>query len=144
MTSCPWNFVLYISFQIDWNRIIVNGKLYVGNNSTNLMNCTWLMFEHCKSCKEINRCWNSKACQRFESSFLPDKRQKTKAICHPLCLGDCVNPLASGCYTCKDISEDSKCVEKCSESKWVSLKHNRIQFLLLFSKGIWMLTRDVA
>lgn len=71
----------------------------------------------CKSCRSPPglppyKCWNNRACQRYESSYT--FRNQT---CHPLCLGPCVNTTANGCLVCKDISEESECVESCSMSR---------------------------
>lgn len=86
-----------------------------------------MKFDKCNSCEESYQCWHNGACQRFESTFLPSKHRKK--VCHELCLGECVDPTSSGCYTCMDIVEDSKCVEKCSESKWKFEKFHTLKIL---------------
>lgn len=74
--------------------------------------CSRMNFSRCGSCPVKDLCWHGAKCQRLEITY-----QKWNKKCHPLCLGDCVDETSKGCYTCRDISEDSECVEQCSETK---------------------------
>ncbi|CRL06839.1 CLUMA_CG019541, isoform A [Clunio marinus] len=102
---------------IDWSQIIESGKMVASQGSYGSM-CE---FNRCHSCEHHNLCWNNKMCQRFEKTF---KSPKMKP-CHHLCLGHCTNRTASGCYVCKDLSEDGVCVNKCSENKVLNIDTRR-------------------
>lgn len=100
-------------FQIDWESIVISGKYFIKDPTSD--NCKNISFNRCDSCEEPGKCWHNGACQRFEKSYT--STQYRRKSCHPLCLGDCSDRSASGCFTCKDLSEDSRCVEECSENK---------------------------
>lgn len=66
----------------------------------------------CHSCIR-GLCWNNKMCQRFDQE---NRIYGSKTIvCHPLCVGKCLNETAKGCFACRDISELGECVQQCSE-----------------------------
>lgn len=47
-------------------------------------------------------------------------------MCHALCLGQCVNETSHGCFTCSGISEDQRCVDRCTPAKLATC--NSIRF----------------
>jgi hypothetical protein len=88
------------------------GKLYIGKNSTSFQCPKTNVQDECKKCSR-GLCWNKDICQKFDV-------QPKKNPCHPLCLGGCTDATPEGCFVCRDIMEDLKCVESCSQGRFLN------------------------
>ncbi|KAL7040010.1 hypothetical protein ACKWTF_000215 [Chironomus riparius] len=107
--------------KIDWDSIMMSGHVVLIGENIFRSDCD---NEHtqCHSCIR-GLCWNNKMCQRFDQE---NRIYGSKTIvCHPLCVGKCLNETAKGCFACRDISELGECVQQCSEFRFLDAETKR-------------------
>ncbi|XP_070495241.1 putative molluscan insulin-related peptide(s) receptor isoform X2 [Chironomus tepperi] len=107
--------------KIDWDSIIMSGHVVMIGENILRSDCG-NQHNNCHSCNR-GLCWNNHMCQRFDQENTVYGSRKV--LCHPLCLGKCVNETAKGCFACRDISELGECVQQCSEFRFLNAEIKR-------------------